>query len=1299
MAKDPRLEKLRNMDPVISTFTARDLVSSPGFVDQTYLEHVQTHMSLGDTSSYVSGLLRWVQTNKGAVVGAVSGEYGYGKTSMALHLWQKCEQARVVAVPPFEWYRLQDIIDATWAWVRYRVGKIQPGAVAQIDQCYGQYREKSIQEFADEEGISVSKVQDLVDRGRVNLGHQPSDVIEFISKISQLLENDDLRLYGPVVFTDELQVTMSRYQDEHRSRDDFMEDIFELLNGLSNQQGSFGLMIGLPLNTETLINSVRPDILQRLQRCGLLIRPSTMYERSFPQELWGKFAQVFEFEDIATQILPHDTLDSMGQVAFRGDLGAGPRTVIQAMRCAIDHYDQSEQSFSPIDLLDAYLARQVAFDSGGKLVTAVTEVLQSKEVKSDVNKERAIKLMAAFPMGCPEERFQVYDLQETQEQIARQLYTEYLYKFPEGISLRKLAPTERPAEPRFVELTKAFIQTYSESERDLQAAAQAFDQVIIQEQLMASRRADQIEGWIPDAQVAGQYVGTFDRRYPERRLMVRISNDRSRPSQKVHEFGLVFWFDSNCDHDTCGRIERGNEEGTLAIFRLNLLRRSHKPFNIPYIEELGYSLSKVTPAFMLALVNHLRKNSQAIPEDEKRLQIPPFERALVDYSIQLLLGEDMLENTEFDDLSKVGLPLVQEVFVRMCQASYPAYQTFITTGRWQQTYAPYLNALGSQAVSSSVSILRGNKPFEATQREVLTLLGETRVQAFKGAIEALSGLLEAELGNRADAPSKVRFRLHPAEEAFMQALRASEEKFVRDQVELRAWGQHEGLDYLRNLGYREEEIGIILQLLKTRRLVNLDTRRQRFEEVLESPIERREALLASISDLSKRADVLSKIPDFDHMRFTAQIEKLTKEVSASEDIEALEEYQAQLVPLRDVLEQFTRKWANKIHDDLEQVNTAVGQVIRATLPADLTRSLKSDVNWVGELVQCQALLKDKYQRAVNHFRDLGTQAISIWNAWKGSSAAGPAALLVLYEANLVVQTGLKEAEAEMQAAKSYLTSYVAWSNVLNTTSRAYREATSCEISYKEEQFRLKLDGVLAEIVEQFQKKRLEALPNHEMYADQIIEVQSSIDAWLRGRRDGFIQAGRFYEEKLKACGVERYNLRSSFDPFDPATSYSNLYSEVLEKARQQVDKLEQELEGYRTDALYAERVVGTDVSSQSSQIAQTLDRITQVRKLVHNKCVQDQTCFAALGDALSQVNVNIQSIEQSLRGILQKRTLTPEEEAVWNLLQDPRGTDLKNIIVSQLASSGDEFSLDKLMQDVLSLFKKNQIVVRLEKVR
>jgi hypothetical protein len=244
-----------------------------------------------------------------------------------------------------------------------------------------------------------------------------------------------------------------------------------------------------------------------------------------------------------------------------------------------------------------------------------------------------------------------------------------------------------------------------------------------------------------------------------------------------------------------------------------------------------------------------------------------------------------------------------------------------------------------------------------------------------------------------------------------------------------------------------------------------------------------------------------------------------------------------------------------------------------------------------------------------------------------------------------------------------------------------------------------LDAIFDKIVDRFQKKRLEGLPDHEMYAAQIQELQDQIDGWLRDRRDHFMESKQFYEETLKLFGVGRFNLHATFDPFDPATSRSSLYSEILEKTRQRVESLEQELNRYRTETLYAERVVCADVAEPSEQIRQARNELSRVKGQIHDECVRGQECFAALGDALSELSTAVQNVEQSLRGILQKRPPTSEEEAVLNVLQDPRGTDLSVVIASRLADDGDAFSLDSLMQMVTSLFKKNQIIIRLEKRR
>jgi len=586
------------------------------------------------------------------------------------------------------------------------------------------------------------------------------------------------------------------------------------------------------------------------------------------------------------------------------------------------------------------------------------------------------------------------------------------------------------------------------------------------------------------------------------------------------------------------------------------------------------------------------------------------------------------------------------------------------------------------------------------EKEAKVLFGESRKQAVRGLAENLSGVLEVKYGTKQSPRWAIRFRQHPAEEVFMKALRSSEEKLSRGQMELWVLGQHRGSGLLSDLGYREEEIRIILQMLQARRLVVFDAKQQHYVAVLESPDERREAILAALSDLTQQTDVLAQIPEFNRERFSAETGKLSEQISACNDIEILEEYQAQLARLRDELVQLSKKWTDNIQLAFETIHNTTGQVLRTSLPADLTRPLQGGgVNWAGELTHCQMLLKEMYQRGHAAFRHVANRATSVWNTWTDAHPNDAVALLTLYEDNRTVQSELKDAQASLEAARGYLSSYQAWSNVLNAASRTYYEALGCETSYKEGQFRQELATVFDKITDQFQKKRLEALPNHEMYTDQIKDVQEQIDVWLRDRRENFMQDKQSYQETLQSIGVDRSNLRASLDTFDPETSRSNLYDEVLEKTLQHVQSLEQELGRYRTEVLYAERVVRVDVSELATQIRQTRDELVQVKRQVNDECVRQQERFAALGEAISELNTAIQEVSQSIRGILQKRPPTPKEEAVLDILQDPRGTDLSVVITSRLAQESGEFSLDELMQIVTSLFQKNQVIIHLEKRR
>jgi hypothetical protein len=157
MTIDPRLTKVRDKDEIIGTFNVRSLSNQPDFVNSTYLEHTETHMSMGDISDYSRKLITWAKVNKGSVIGAIVGDYGYGKTSTAIHLWSRCEKENILSIPPFEWKRLSDILDGIYCWTKYRLEQISPDKAGRLFNSYEKFREKSVSDFAKQEKMEVSK--------------------------------------------------------------------------------------------------------------------------------------------------------------------------------------------------------------------------------------------------------------------------------------------------------------------------------------------------------------------------------------------------------------------------------------------------------------------------------------------------------------------------------------------------------------------------------------------------------------------------------------------------------------------------------------------------------------------------------------------------------------------------------------------------------------------------------------------------------------------------------------------------------------------------------------------------------------------------------------------------------------------------------------------------------------------------------------------------------------------------------------------------------------------------------------
>src|SRR5436190_18498780 len=187
------LEILLEKQPIIATRTAQDIVEQPETVREDYLKHIRSFVMIGKGASstdqeqltiadYESRLLKIVKNN-GAAKGYITAEYGYGKTSTAVFIWHRCEQAEIVAVPPFQIQKLDHLLSATYGWVRFKLAKSYPQLLPEAERIYHHYIDNDIAANARTES-DRELLHRLYREGKYNPELQGIDYVRFFEDMT-----------------------------------------------------------------------------------------------------------------------------------------------------------------------------------------------------------------------------------------------------------------------------------------------------------------------------------------------------------------------------------------------------------------------------------------------------------------------------------------------------------------------------------------------------------------------------------------------------------------------------------------------------------------------------------------------------------------------------------------------------------------------------------------------------------------------------------------------------------------------------------------------------------------------------------------------------------------------------------------------------------------------------------------------------------------------------------------------------------------------------------------------------------
>lgn len=842
------LQALLTKEAIVATEAVDRLSQSPQAVEVAYLHHVRSYVPMGRAAEGEEGtltvaeferrLIRLVKEGK-APTGYVTAEYGYGKTSTCLYLWQQCREANLVAVPPFEFTQLSQLMSATHAWVRYELSRVRPDLVPLADSIRGKYETRSLDELAEQKGMPIEVLRELYADGQLMLTWAPIRYVQFFEEITDLVLQAGFD--GLVILPDELQ----QYLDPliKSGMTDPVVPLFDIVQGMITRRGTLrcGLLFSVPARTLSKLNEDRGDFVQRLKSQGLGFDLRNVYTADFALQLWQRLSEQFDFVPERDALVEQETLRAIGEIAARPDLASGPRTVIAVFQRMVDRYihprAEVPHPYTPIDLIDDYLAGAIPFDETGKIRQVVNARLSASIVANNAEHERLVRLVAAYPTeGCPHSLVERMGLIRAYDELAAAGQGDLIIFLGSvsspGMTLRGLEPQNEGPTDWLHATLRDFNRNYVDSaDITMRRALASFERLLLDRTFPNStwtkiaafeKRMTQNQGLL----LEGSFAGAI-KLYPKRRMYIRLLREGEQPvAFSDTDFSVDFILRPHLDQPL---EQRGQIAGTIENadphrlrLELNLSHRSATTYHdLQSVLQPVANPYKVCPLLLLALDEYIEEKRRAnqIPRAEDDFTKNTFQQSLADYCVSELFNTDLK-----GPQGETGTKLMESLFLDACQQLFPRYKTLMVNNQWTSALQnDYRRAL--ESLSSSLE-RQGEVPVEGTKTDIAKRLGRTNT-AFDSFVSSFPTLIRIEQPFRGDSQGAVMFTLHPLEHLLLSSLKNSQQRVKvsslgASSTSLQSLSRADFDALASQEGYRDLEIDEILAIMQARGLILLD---------------------------------------------------------------------------------------------------------------------------------------------------------------------------------------------------------------------------------------------------------------------------------------------------------------------------------------------------------------------------------------------------------------------------------------------------------------------------------------------
>jgi len=1277
------LEQLKSIQAIVDTVNPSQIESELESVARNYGLYANSYDPLEQVKTLKDRLIDEIGKGK-PVNGYLSADYGYGKTATLIYFWSECQQNKILAVPPFKFKELGNLMVATYSWIKGSLEQSFPALVPEIEALYSQYGLKSQQEQATEIArkfkVSEDKALKIVQELKTDTINTDT-VLNFWQESVFILRKAGFK--GLVIFADECQEFL-RTEEGSSVRIQILSDLVKGMRALGATP--VALILGMPTTpTESAIEEQAGDIIHRMQEQKVSLRLTDAYKSDFPSKLWNFLCGKFLPEDKLKEnkLVDSATLESLGQLCERKDLGNGPRTVIEVFKRIVNFYQEIGKAYTPVDLIQDYLDGRVQLygTQQHKISDAINNVKTLISSKKHPEGQKVIKLLASFPSGVTANIAKKFGLLKSLKKLAEDddFYGSYITQPTEdSFALVALLQTTPPTV--IDKILGAFRRSWFGELNDAkksEIATNIFRKEILSLLFPVSRSGQKANWnwrykaeWQEDRFGLYNFLnGSFERynlEFPNRSIAISVGNEHSglirfTPPEETHlDWRFYLSYDQNAAN-TPQRLTAITGTGQVD-FHIQLGRSFEKQYPTAFgLLRKVIVAEQCSACTLLNLSGYIQNWLSSHPEVSKadRDRLEHHRQDCHILTLRLLFPSVTPETWTIISLEKVNggeTKLIESVFYQKCKTLFPKYESFYTNLR------PALLKYKVALEKVPLSVRRGRQLYQASKEDLEKLL-ETAGSGLPSllAIFKQHGLIdESKIAGKKTENSHIKFTAHPLESFIQNKLKSLEElEKLKGEEIVKQLNYSDLWKEVKKLGYLQEEFEEALEWLQLRRYIEWERQKGIIRTCVAEldPSDMKGQLnelrtlvstLIEIFDEQLLQEAIRRIDEAEKTLSLVASSHITKSIQLNLglDLDGVETTQELGTYNDDVVLDGVQRTIKGLSDDLEVFRREKRYTLQKELGQIKVNLENFTLNLKASKVSQEILGKSGLEDCLNDYRrTLEKQVMQVdqdCHNLATSIVLDEADILTLFDQLNHCKQFLRTNESNKQRLQDLVVGLEQWRIILTGA-----ENLRNNLSHDSEYLMRYDDEFVDRVVEHFSRHGVESFREYDLLQKPLVEIEEQIKSERRSHREAFDKLLTQYEELLCLIAPNQGYLRNrcKFDDEDREGSY-----EALRQVFQ--DKVLDCYENQILDWEQLENELHFIARNRKQNVTHFLDQVSNLK----TQLVSKRDLFASVFEELSNLEIQINELktifDQGLE--LRKELIKIQNQKDENLLEEEK---------------------------------------------